>query len=49
MKAKVLKDVTLTIKAGQTVEISEEQFKLAERLGFVEAAKEEKPKKKAAK
>ncbi len=49
MKAKVIKDCTLTVKAGQIVEISEEQFALAEKLGMVEFVKEEKPKKKAAK
>jgi len=49
MKAKVIKDATLTVKAGQIVEISEEQFALAEKLGLVEFVKEEKPKKKAAK
>ncbi len=51
MKAKVLKDATLTVKAGQIVEISEQQFALAEKLGLVEfvATKEEKPNKKAAK
>lgn len=46
MRAEVLKDATLTVKAGQTVEISEEQFALAEKLGLVAACKEEKTKKK---
>lgn len=46
MKAKVLKDCTLTIKAGQVVELDEKQFAIAERLGFVV---EEKPRKKTAK
>lgn len=35
MKVKVLKDATLTVKAGQIVEISEKQFALAFRNGFV--------------
>ena len=36
MKALVKKDATLTVKAGQIVEISDEQFALAEKLGLVE-------------
>lgn len=46
MKALVKKDATLTIKAGQIVEISPEQFALAERLGFVELVVEKETKKK---
>lgn len=36
MKALVKRDATLTVKAGQIVEISEQQFALAEKLGLVE-------------
>lgn len=46
MKAQVLKDATLTVKAGQIVEIDEKQFALAFRNGFVAPVQEEKPKKK---
>lgn len=49
MKAKVLKDATLEIKAGQIVELSEKQFALAEKLGLVEFVPEEKGKKKSSK
>lgn len=48
MKALVKKDATLTIKAGQIVEISPEQFARAERLGFVELVVEKETKKKGA-
>lgn len=34
MKVKILKDATLTIKAGQTVEVSPEQARLVIRLGL---------------
>lgn len=47
MKAKVVKEATLTIKAGQVVDLDDKQFALAFKLGLVEVAKEEKPKKKA--
>lgn len=46
MKAQVLKDATLTVKAGQIVEISEKQFALAFRNGFVAPVEEAKPAKK---
>ena len=49
MKAKVLKDCMIEVKAGQVVELSEEQFVLAEKLGFVQFVVEEKPKKKSSK
>jgi len=50
MKARVLKDATLEVKAGQVVELSEEQFALAEKLGLVEFVPEAKTtKKKSAK
>jgi len=49
MKAKVLKDCTLEVKAGQVIELSEKQFALAEKLGFVQFVVEEKPKKKSSK
>ena len=49
MKAKTLKDCTLTIKKGQVVELDEKQFALAEKLGFVQFVAEEKPKKKSTK
>jgi len=49
MKAKVLKDCTLEVKAGQVIELSEKQFALAEKLGFVQFVAEEKPKKKTSK
>lgn len=48
MKALVKKDATLTIKAGQIVEISQEQFALAKKLGFVELVVEKETKKKGA-
>lgn len=48
MKAKVLKDCTLTVKAGQIVEVDPKQFALAEKLGYVQIV-EEKPKKKSSK
>lgn len=43
MKAKVLKDATLTVKAGQTVELDEKQFALAFRNGFVAPVEDSKP------
>lgn len=46
MKALVIKDATLTITAGQVVEISPEQFRIAEKLGLVKAAAEKKETKK---
>lgn len=48
MKAKVLKDCELTVKAGQIVEVDPKQFALAEKLGYVQFV-EEKPKKKSSK
>lgn len=48
MKAKVLKDCTLTVKAGQIVEVDPKQFAIAEKLGYVQIV-EEKPKKKSSK
>ena len=44
MKAKILKDATLTIKAGQIVELDDKQFALAKKLGLVEEVKETKKK-----
>lgn len=44
MMALVKKDATLTLKAGQIVELDEKQFALAEKLGLVERAKETKKK-----
>lgn len=44
MRVKVIKDVTLTIKAGQTVDIDGAQLDAALRLGAV--AVEAEPKKK---
>lgn len=44
MKVKVLIDTTLTVKAGQTVEVLDSEAPLLIRLGRV--AKVEKPKKK---
>ena len=49
MKAKVLKDCTLEVKAGQVVEVTEKNFALAEKHGFVQFVAEEKPKKKTSK
>lgn len=49
MKAKVLKDCTLTVKAGQIVDVDPKQFALAEKLGYVQFVAEEKPKKKSSK
>ena len=49
MKAKVLKDCMIEVKAGQIVELSEKQFALAEKHGFVQFVAEEKPKKKTSK
>lgn len=50
MKAKVLKDCTLTVKAGQVIELDEKQFMLANKLGYVvQFVAEEKPKKKSKK
>lgn len=46
MKAEVLKDATLTVKAGQVVEISEEQFAIAAKLGLVAAHEEKQAKRK---
>lgn len=48
MKVKIIKEATLTVKAGQVVEISEQQATTALRLGFVEIVQEEKPVKKSA-
>lgn len=45
MRAEVIKDATLTIKAGQVVELDEKQFKAAERLGLVKEYVEKKKKK----
>lgn len=46
MKAEVIKDAMLLVKAGQTVEISEEQFAIAVKLGLVKACVEKKTRKK---
>lgn len=40
MKARVKKEATLTVSAGQIIEISEQQFALAEKLGLVELVPE---------
>lgn len=47
MVIRILKDVTITVKAGQTVEVSEEQAALATRMGY--ACVEKTAPKKAAK
>lgn len=47
MIVKVIKDATLTIKAGQTVDIDERQAAIAIKMGFAEVEKEKK--KRAAK
>lgn len=39
MLVEILKDATLTVKAGQTVEVSPEQAVTAMRLGLVKEAK----------
>jgi hypothetical protein len=44
MKVKVIRDATLTVKAGQIVDIKDEGPVL--NLGYVEPVEEEKPKKK---
>lgn len=49
MKAKVLEDCYIEVKAGQVVEVTEKSFALAEKLGFVQFVVEEKPKKKSSK
>lgn len=46
MKARVLKDTTIEVKAGQIVDIDEKQFALASALGMVEKVEEKKTKKK---
>lgn len=47
MKVKVLRDATLTVTAGQTVDIREEEAAAAVALGFVvPEVEEKKPKKK---
>lgn len=47
MKVEVIKDATLTVTAGQVVEIREDQVAAAVRLGLVKPYKE--PKKKTEK
>lgn len=49
MKAKTLKDCTITVKKGQIVELDPKEFAKAEKLGFVQFVAEEKPKKKSSK
>lgn len=46
MKVEVIKDATLTVTAGQVIEIREEQVAAAVRLGFVKPYKEPKKKEK---
>lgn len=46
MKVEVIKDATLTVTAGQVVEIREEQVAAAVQLGFVKPYKEPKKKEK---
>ena len=46
MMALVKKDATLTVKAGQIVDIDPKQFTLAEKLGLVEPVKEKETKTK---
>lgn len=41
MKVKVLKEATLTLTAGQVVEIKDSQLATAVRLGLVESVKEQ--------
>lgn len=41
MKVKVLKDATLTVTAGQVIEIRDDQVATAVRLGLVEPVKEQ--------
>lgn len=45
MKVEVIKDATLTVMAGQVIEIREDQVAAAVQFGFVKPCKEEKPKK----
>lgn len=49
MKAKILKDCTIEVKAGQIVEVSPKQFAIAEKLGMVQFVEEKPAKKKASK
>lgn len=49
MKVEILKDATLTVKAGQTVEVDDACVDAAVRLGFVAIPKAEKPAPKKAK
>ncbi len=54
MQVKVLRDATLTVKAGSVCEVSDMQYELAHKLGMVEkytapvAKKEDKKKKEKA-
>lgn len=41
MRVKILKDATLTLTAGQVVEIKDDQLVTAVRLGLVELVKDE--------
>lgn len=48
MKAKILIDTTLTVKAGQIVDVADNEMPLLLELGRVEAVEEKKPTKKKA-
>ena len=45
MRVKVITDTTLTVKAGQTVEVTDKEAAVLLRLGRVEEVKAEAPKK----
>ncbi len=49
MKVEILQDATLTVKAGQIVDIDESNIAAALRLGFVAIPQEEEKPKKAKK
>lgn len=40
MKIKVLRDATLTVTAGQIIDVKDDQVKILVKLGFAEIAKE---------
>lgn len=44
IKAKILKEATLTIPAGQTVKLTKKQFDLAKKRGLVEEVKKKEEK-----
>jgi len=49
MKVKVLKRTTLTVEAGQEIEIVDSEYNLLRNLGRVEKVEEDAPKKKTGK